>query len=134
MMAARQPWFSKLSIVSRSWSWWPKDQLENSRIGDQIKISSDEADDQYGPVFAQPLFVPQPDWLKTINDATVRFAAARVAEDVVRQNMLADMLAMGYTPPTQWQRVKHWLADKRQRAADIWLILRGGDIHRNCGW
>ena len=74
------------------------------------------------------------DYSKLISDATVRFAAARVAEDLHRGDALADMLYMGYTPPTRLDRVRYWFKDKAQRARDIWIILSGGDIHENCGY
>lgn len=71
------------------------------------------------------------DYSKLINDATVRFAAASIAEDLQHADALFNML---YTPPTRLDRVRYWFKDKAQRARDIWIILSGGDIHENCGW
>lgn len=66
-------------------------------------------------------------------EATRRFMLCRIADDLTRKNMLADMMFMGYVPPTRWQRFKYRLRDIGQRGRDIWAILSGGDIHESCG-
>ena len=68
-----------------------------------------------------------------LSKATARFLACRVAENLMRTNHLADMLAMGYKPLTCRQRFKYRIKDIKQRCKDIWTIVSGGDIHRNCG-
>lgn len=37
-------------------------------------------------------------------------------------------------PLTRWQRFKYKLTDLKQRCKDIWTIISGGDVHRNCGY
>lgn len=65
-------------------------------------------------------------------EAKLRYDACKIAEDLMRADRLADMLYMGYTPPTRWQRFKYRLQDLQQRCKDIWTIVSGGDIHDNC--
>ena len=72
------------------------------------------------------------DW-SALNEASIRFMAGKMADDLMKPNYLADMLFMGYKPPTKWQRFKNRLVDYKQRCKDIWTILSGGDIHENCG-
>lgn len=50
----------------------------------------------------------------------------RFAEDL--QNV------MGYVPPTKWQRFKYQMQDIKQRFKDVWTIVSGGDIHKDCGY
>jgi hypothetical protein len=69
-----------------------------------------------------------------LSEATRRFAVASALEAQLKSNHLADMLAMGYKPPTRWQRFKYRLADLKQRCKDIWTIVSGGDVHENCGY
>ena len=68
-----------------------------------------------------------------LNEASIRFMASKYAEDIMKPNYLADMLFMGYKPPTKWQKFKYKLSDLKQRAKDIWTILKGGDVHEDCG-
>lgn len=65
---------------------------------------------------------------------TQRFAECIVHEELMRKNHLADMLAMGYVPPTKWQRFKYRMQDIKQRFKDIRTIVSGGDIHKDCGY
>lgn len=60
-----------------------------------------------------------------LQEARARFTAARVAEDLMRENMLRDLLYMGYVPPTPWQR--RWHAIKRfpRRVRGAWRVLIG---------
>lgn len=44
-----------------------------------------------------------------------------------------DLKFYGWTPPTRKQKFKWWIEDKKQRVKDIWKILKGGDIHDDCG-
>lgn len=74
------------------------------------------------------------DYNKLLVETTARFAACRVADEVLRKNALADMLYMGYTPPTRRQRFKSHIYDIKQRFKDIWTIVSGGDVHKNCGY
>ncbi len=74
------------------------------------------------------------DFSKMLAHATNRFAAAAIAESITRENAFADMLYMGYTPPTRWQRFKYHILDYRQRCKDIWTIVSGGDVHEDCGY
>lgn len=37
-------------------------------------------------------------------------------------------------PATRLQLIKLKYYDYRQRIKDAWLILKGGDIHENCGY
>lgn len=74
------------------------------------------------------------DYAKHLNEATRQFAACKVVEDLMRQEHLADMLAMGYVPPTKWQRLKYRMQNIGQRFKDIWTIVSGGDIHKDCGY
>jgi hypothetical protein len=67
-------------------------------------------------------------------DATRRFAASAISEELSRGNALADMLYMSCKPPTRWQRWKNRAENLRHRASDIWTIATGGDIHENCGY
>ena len=69
-----------------------------------------------------------------LRDATCRFAMGRLVEQANRSNLLLGMLAVGCVPPTRWQRIKNRIADYGRRAKDIWTILRGRDIHENCGY
>lgn len=63
---------------------------------------------------------------------TRRFAETALYEQLMRKNSLANMLAMGYVPPTKWQRFKYRMQDIGQRFKDIWTIFSGGDIHKDC--
>lgn len=60
-----------------------------------------------------------------IQEARARFAIARAAENIMTENMLRDMLYMGYVPPTPWQR--RWRAIKRfpRRVRDARRVLIG---------
>ncbi len=64
------------------------------------------------------------DW-SVILEAQTRFAACRAAEDMIRQNCLADLLFSGYVPPSKWRR--RWDAMKRfpRRVRDAWKVLTG---------
>lgn len=65
---------------------------------------------------------------------TRRFAETALYEQLMRKNALADMLAMGYITPTKWQRFKYRMQDIGQCFKDIWTIVSGGDIHKDCGY
>lgn len=52
-----------------------------------------------------------------------------VAEDILKANHFIKDLPK----PTRKQRFKWFWQDKMQRAKDIWTILSGGDIHKDCG-
>lgn len=52
-------------------------------------------------------------------------------EGLFAENYLYDRLVVN--PPTKWQRFKYRMKDYRQRIKDIWAILRGKDIHEDCG-
>lgn len=62
-----------------------------------------------------------------------RFAECKVAEELSRQDRFEDMLFYGYKPPTRWEKFKYKLNDYKQRCKDIWTIVSGGDVHRDCG-
>jgi hypothetical protein len=53
-----------------------------------------------------------------------------IADELIRK----DTLDLMYTPLTRWQRFKYRMDDIKQRFKDIWTIVSGGDIHRNCGY
>ncbi len=74
------------------------------------------------------------DYNEQLKKASMRFLASSIAEDAMQKNCLADMLYMGYKPPTRWQRFKYRIEDIKQRFKDIWTIVSGGDIHRDCGY
>lgn len=63
-----------------------------------------------------------------------RFAEAQAAEELFKSNCLEDMIFAGYIPATRWQRFKYKIEDYKQRCKDIWTILKGDDIHKNCGY
>lgn len=69
-----------------------------------------------------------------LKPAIKRFAECVIDEEVMRKEFIGDLAHYGYTPPTKWQKFKYRLQDYRQRAKDIWTILRGKDIHENCGY
>lgn len=73
----------------------------------------------------------------TIKEITERFARSydfeKAARDLMKENYYY-VLGGKPKPPTRWQRFKYRLQDLKQRAKDIWTILRGRDIHENCGW
>ena len=71
---------------------------------------------------------------KALNEASIRFMASNVAENLMRENHLANMLYYGHIPLTKWQRFKYKLQDIKQRCKDIWIIVTGGNIHENCGY
>ena len=72
---------------------------------------------------------------EVLQPAMKRFAECQAYEDIRKENMLKDY---GYYTNgkkiTKWQRFKYRLRNYRQRAKDIWTILRGGDIHEDCGY
>lgn len=72
------------------------------------------------------------DYNRIISDASARFKAAAIADGIMKENSLADMLAMGYTQPTRWQKFKYRIDDLKQRCKDILTIVSGGDIHDGC--
>ena len=37
-----------------------------------------------------------------------------------------------YQPPTKWERFKDRMRDYRQRIKDIWTILKGDNVHKDC--
>lgn len=74
------------------------------------------------------------EYSKQISEITRYFAEAAGYNLIMRKNALADMLAMGYMPPTRWQRFKYRIEDIKQRFKDIWIIVSGGDVHKNCGY
>jgi hypothetical protein len=51
----------------------------------------------------------------------------------VKMLQWGDSIPAGYNP-TRWQRFKYKLADYKQRAKDIWTILKGDNIHKNCDY
>lgn len=71
---------------------------------------------------------------RIISDASARFKAAAIADGIMKENALADMLAMGYKPPTRWQKFKYRMQDLKRRIKDIWIIVSGGDVHKNCDY
>jgi hypothetical protein len=71
------------------------------------------------------------DYKSMLEDATRRFAIDYL--ELLRSNPLLDMLSKDYIPPTRRQRLRNRLNDLRRRAKDIWTILRGGDVHEDCG-
>lgn len=73
------------------------------------------------------------DEYEVILNASSRFKACKIAEDLMKTNALQDMLFMGVKPITKWQKFKYKIKDYKQRCKDIWTILKGSDIHENCG-
>ena len=57
------------------------------------------------------------------------FKAAAIADEIMRKTAFDDMLYMGYTPPTRWQRFGYLIDGLKQRVKDIWTIVSGGDVH-----
>lgn len=74
------------------------------------------------------------DYSKMLATATNRFAASKLADDLLKKDVFADMLFMGYKPPNRWQKFKCRLKDYKQRCKDIWTIVSGGDVHEDCGY
>lgn len=73
------------------------------------------------------------DYNEQVVKVTARFTAAKIYEDLTRENILADMLHYGYKPPTRWQKFKYRVGNIVQRVKDVWTIVSGGDVHRDCG-
>lgn len=69
--------------------------------------------------------------LKPMTDA---FVKSYLEEKFFKNAMIEDMKYYGMKPPTKWQRFKFKLGDYKQRAKYIWAILKGEDIHKNCGY
>lgn len=69
-----------------------------------------------------------------LQPAIKRFAECKVMDNLTRANILADYEFYGGKKPTRWQKFKYRLQDYRQRVKDIWTILKGGDIHEDCGY
>ncbi len=63
-----------------------------------------------------------------IQEATTRFAACRIADEIMRQNVLADALWMGYAPPTKWERRKARIREFFGRFKLAYRALRGDDL------
>lgn len=70
----------------------------------------------------------------TIKEISDRFIQNYDWEKAARELMEENYIFFDCKPPTRWQRFKRRLQDLKQRAKDIWTILRGKDIHENCGW
>lgn len=70
---------------------------------------------------------------KILEPMIEQFARAQIAELLSRRDLFEDMLFYGYKPPTRWERFKYKLNDYKQRCKDIWTIVSGGDVHRDCG-
>lgn len=63
-------------------------------------------------------------------EGTYGMTAQNVAESLMKPNELLD----GYVPlTTRRERCLARIADWKCRAKDIWTILRGGDVHEDCG-
>ena len=77
---------------------------------------------------------------RILQPAMKRFVECRISEYELREEYKLDVLfgskqsGIPYKPPTRWQRFKRRLYDYQQRAKDIWTILRGKDIHEDCGY
>ena len=71
---------------------------------------------------------------RILQPAMERFAACQAHKLIADEVFKNDGLFYGLKPPTKWQKFKYRLQDYRQRAKDIWTILRGKDIHENCGY
>lgn len=69
-----------------------------------------------------------------LQPAIKRFAECHVYEEIMRKEYIGDLAHYDYIKPIKWQKFKHRLQDYHQRAKDIWTILRGRDIHENCGY
>jgi trehalose/maltose hydrolase-like predicted phosphorylase len=54
-----------------------------------------------------------------------------MADKIIRDNL---NYFKNLPKPTRKQRLKWWWQDKVQRAKDIWTILSGGDVHKDCGY
>ena len=66
-------------------------------------------------------------------DATVRFAACKEAEKIMRDDVLKAFQFYGPLPePTRWEKFKYRMQDYSQRFKDMWTILKGDDIHKDC--
>lgn len=70
---------------------------------------------------------------KILKPMIEQFARAQTEELLSRNCRLEDMLFVGYKPPTRWERFKYRINDYKQRCKDIWTIVSGGDVHRDCG-
>lgn len=67
-----------------------------------------------------------------LQDAVKRFASVNQWEIEARKRYIEHMLFYGiYKPSTKWQRFRK---DIKQRFKDIWTIVSGGDVHKNCDY
>ena len=75
-----------------------------------------------------------------LQPAIKRFADLKITEYEAKEEFKFDVLfgskqwGIPYDPPTKWQKFKRRLYDYHQRAKDIWTILKGKDIHKDCGY
>lgn len=69
-----------------------------------------------------------------LNEATIQYIVCKIDEDLARANILTGYMFVDGKPPTKYERFKYRIEDYRQRVKDIWTILKGDDIHKNCGW
>lgn len=100
--------------------------IEQGQHGDEfVKLADDSC-------LRRPVIYTIDDYAKQILQP--RFNACKVAEDLMRKDQLTDALFMGLKPLTKWQRMKLRLMDIKQRCKDIWTIVSGGDVHRDCGY
>jgi hypothetical protein len=63
-----------------------------------------------------------------LNEVTRRFAECAAYKAVMRENAFADMLYMGYLPPTKWQKHKRRIKEFFGRFHLAWRALRGDEI------
>lgn len=67
------------------------------------------------------------DW-SAMQRASSRLAAARIYEDIMQPNALAEALFAGYKSPTKWQRRKMRIKEFFGRFYLAWRALRGDDL------
>jgi hypothetical protein len=65
------------------------------------------------------------DYTKLLSETTRRFASARTYEMIQQDNYLRDLLYLGYTSPTRWQRLRAKPGQYWTRLCDAWKCLRG---------
>lgn len=76
-----------------------------------------------------------------MKDKHLTLADLKPVTDILINKLAIDLLyfpkrfkGFNYPKLTRKEKFKYWLGDWRKRFKDCWTILRGGDIHENCGY
>jgi hypothetical protein len=101
---------------------------EEHKIGSNLRI---KLPDDYQINEKQFTFNEYEEILK---NAAQRFIDCKLEDEAFKQNIFSDMLYYDYKPPTRWQRFKQIIKNFCEAIRDIWIIVSGGDIHKDCGY